>query len=401
MGDGRSAADTTAEDRLLRRVIETITSSPDLDAVVTSTIDLVLEATGGDACFLHLWDPERRRLVLTAASPPFDAAVGRVTLALGEGIAGWVAANRQSVSIPEGKFDDPRYKYIPELGGEQFTSMISVPVISRSDELVGVFNVHSHARRDFDQRALEFVRLTASLVAEAVERGHLFRALAEKERVLQGLVRKTVEAQEEERRRVATEIHDGVSQQLVSVWYRLEAGRRHLRSDVDRAERELGVAQSLLDEALTEARMAIHDLRPSVLDDLGLAPSLRALAFRGLEGLDLDLDLPDAVGLPPHQEVALYRIAQETFTNIRKHAAARRVRVSLRETPSHFELRITDDGAGFDPGARPAGPQTSFGLTGMVERTSLIGGAIDIRSEPGKGTTVAVAVPKHPAEAAS
>src|SRR5262245_23108333 len=119
---------------------------------------------------------------------------------------------------------------------------------------------------------------------------NLFRALADKEAALEGLMRRTIEAQEEERRRVAADIHDGVTQQLVSIWYRLQACGRSLRDDPDRAGKDLMAARELVDEALVEARAAIYDLRPSMLDDLGLSPSLRTLAASQV-GEDTELDL--------------------------------------------------------------------------------------------------------------
>jgi two-component system NarL family sensor kinase len=386
-----------AENRLLRRVIETITSNLDLDTLLASLIDLVTEATRGDACFLLLWEPHEEQLVLRAASPAFEGAVGSVRLRLGEGVSGWVAENREVVAIPEDKWSDPRYKYNRELEGERFTSMLSVPVISKTDILLGVFNVHTLARRDFSERDIRFLRLTASLVAEAIEHAALFGALADKESALEALVRTTIEAQEEERRRVAAEIHDGVTQQLVSIWYRLQASGRALRADPGRAERELAVARDLVDGALEEARSAIYDLRPSLLDDLGLSPSLRALALGQLEGeVDLDLQIDDVAPLPPHLEVALYRIAQEALTNVRKHAQASRVRLTLGEADGHVQLEIEDDGRGFaSQSPQSQRPPTSFGLTGMAERASLIGGELSVRSAPGRGTVVTVRVPKQ------
>jgi len=389
-----------AENRLLHRVIETITSSVDLDNVLASTVELVTEATGGDACFLHLWDPEEELLVLRAATPGFQDAIGQVSLRLGEGVAGWVAATHEVVLIPENKWADPRYKYIPDLHGELFTSMLSTPVVSRSGQLIGVFNVHSRSRRDFSDADVAFLQLTASLIAGAIEHANLFLALADQEAELESLVRKTIEVQEEERRRVATEIHDGVTQQLISMWYRLQACSHSLRSDPDRAEHELGEASRLVDEALDEARVAIYNLRPSVLDDLGLGPSLRTLAHRQLDGrVQLEMDVDDVLGLPPHHEVALYRIAQEAVTNIRKHSDASDVGISLHQDDGDVVLRVRDDGHGFAmPTGRAGRPSTSFGLTGMRERVSLIGGALDIVSAPGRGTTVEVRIPKSDAE---
>jgi two-component system NarL family sensor kinase len=342
-----------------------------------------------------LWDADEEQLVLRAAPPAFEGAVGSVRLRLGEGVSGWVAENREVVAIPEDKWSDRRYKYNPELEGERFTSMLSVPVVSKTGVLLGVFNVHTLARRDFSERDIRFLRLTASLVAEAIEHANLFGALADKESALEALVRTTIEAQEEERRRVATEIHDGVTQQLVSIWYRLQACGRALRGEPGRAEHELSAARDLVDSALEEARSAIYDLRPSLLDDLGLSPSLRALALGQFDReVDLDLQIDDLAPLPPHLEVALYRIAQEALTNVRKHAQASHVKITLREADSHIELRIEDDGCGFaSQPSQSQRPPTSFGLTGMTERASLIGGELSLRSTPGRGTVVTVRVP--------
>jgi two-component system NarL family sensor kinase len=378
-----------SQNRLLRGVIAALTSNGELGAVLGSVIDLVTDATGGDACVLHLWDAAHDCLVLRAASPSLQSAVGEVRLRLGEGVTGWAAEHRQVVVIPEDKWADPRYRYFPELHGERYTSMISVPLLARSGDLLGVFNVHARERRDYD---LDVLKLTASLVAGAIEHADLFQALAEKEAALAGMMRRTIQAQEEERRRVATEIHDGVTQQLVSIWYRLLACDRSLDTDRAQAARELEAAKLLVDEALEEARNAIHDLRPSVLDDLGLAPALRALAHRQLTGeTTLDLDVADDVALPAHHEVVLYRVAQEAITNICRHANARRVKIALYEERPHVVLVVGDDGGGFDPAAGRS--RMSFGLAGMTERVSLAGGRLSVHSAPGRGTVITVLIP--------
>jgi two-component system NarL family sensor kinase len=380
-----------SQNRLLRGVIAALTSDAELDAVLASVIDLVTDATGGDVCVLHLWDPAHDCLVLRAASPSLHSAVGEVRLRLGEGVTGWAAEHRQVVVIPEDKWADPRYKYFPELQGERYTSMISVPLVARSGDLLGVLNVHARERRDHDLD-LDLLKLTASLVSGAIEHAGLFGALAEKEAALAGMMRRTIEAQEEERRRVATEIHDGVTQQLVSIWYRLLACGRSLATDRAQAARELEAAKLLVDEALGEARNAIHDLRPSVLDDLGLAPALRALAYRQLAGRrTLELDVADDVALPAHHEVVMYRVAQEAITNICRHSRARRVKIALYEERPHVVLVVGDDGCGFDPAAKRS--RMSFGLTGMAERVSLAGGRLSVHSASGRGTVITVLIP--------
>jgi signal transduction histidine kinase len=233
------------------------------------------------------------------------------------------------------------------------------------------------------------------MVAAAIEHAALFREVVAKERALQSMVERTVQAQEEERRRVATEIHDGVTQHLISIWYRMNACERLLDRDVDRAKEELGVAKELIDEALAEARAAIYDLRPSTLDDLGLVPALDALATRTL-GPEIEFTfMPDVVQkLPSHIETALYRMAQEALNNIRKHAEATSVQIDLEWGPGEVVMRVTDNGKGFDVAAQRRAPSgTSFGLVGLEERATLVRGRLSIDSAPGKGTRVEVHLP--------
>jgi len=384
------------ENRVLSRIIEVLFSDGDLEEVLVATTDLILEATGADVCFLHRLDDRREKLVLSAASEPYRDAVGKVQLKLGEGVAGWVAQNRKSVVIPDNKFGDPRYKYIPELGGARYRSMVSVPLISPVGSLVGVVNIHTEQERDFQDREVAFLEHVGSMVAAAVEHATLFQELAIKEQACQRVVERTVEAQEDERRRVATEIHDGVTQHLISIYYRLNACESQLDRDTGRAREELAVARELIDAALDEARSAIYDLRPSTLDDLGLVPALEQLASRTLGSeisvaIAADLHEP----LPGHLETALYRIAQEALNNVRKHSEAGRVEVTVETEDDGFVLlRVIDDGRGFDlEGYRRARPDASFGLMGMSERVDLVAGELRIESAVGKGTRIEVHVP--------
>jgi signal transduction histidine kinase len=206
-----------------------------------------------------------------------------------------------------------------------------------------------------------------------------------------------VAAQEAERRRLARDIHDGISQRLVSLSYYLDAARTHLdRGDVGRAQGDIDLAGGLIDTTLDEARAAIGALRPPVLDDLGLAGALAALA-RGLPGVDTSLDL-DERRMPDHLEIALYRIAQEALQNVLKHSGARRVTLRLAIGPDDVRLAVGDDGAGFlpsdlGPPDGPADDSGGFGLISVRERAELIGGTVRLTSRPGEGTTIAVTAP--------
>ena len=387
--------DLEAENRLLRLSIDLTASDLDLGEVLRRIPDLVTEATGSDVCFVHLVDEERQRVVLAGATKPFDQVVGTVELAIGEGVAGWVAQHGEPAVVPD-KWSDRRYRYIPALRGEDFVSLVSVPMIA-GGRVVGVLNVHSREERIYGAHDLALLTGVARLMARSVEKAQLYRRLAEREETLEGFAARTVEAQELERRRLAAEIHDGISQRLVSLWYHLLAAEDASvgpdpQASHERLCRELEVAKDLTTAALAETRAAIVGLRPSVLDDLGLGPGLESLA-RHLSDVQVELDIT-VERLPPHVEVALYRIAQEALQNVAKHAEASRVRLSLSAGEAGVRLAIDDDGRGFDgDGVADAEDRHSYGMVGMRERAELIGATLSITSWPGRGTTVEVVVP--------
>ena len=169
-------------------------TSADLDVheVSQRVAALVTAATSSDVCFVHLVDEDLRRVVLAGATPPFDELVGSIQLALGEGIAGWVAKHAQPAVVPD-KWKDSRYRYIPELRGEEFASMVSVPMLVRG-RVVGVLNVHSRAPRNYGDGDLVLLTQVANLMARAIENARLYRRLAEREETLERFATSTVEA---------------------------------------------------------------------------------------------------------------------------------------------------------------------------------------------------------------
>ena len=375
--------------QLLEQLIEVTSADLDVGEVSQRVAAMVTAATHSDVCFVHLVDEELRRVVLAGATPPFDAHVGRVQLALGEGIVGWVAKFAQPSVVPD-KWKDRRYRYIPELRGEDFTSMMSVPMLARG-RVVGVLDVHSRAARDYGDDDLALLTQVANLMARAIENARLYGRLAEREEMLERFATSTVEAQELERRRLAGEIHDGISQRLVSLWYHLLAAEDAV-GDPDALRRELGMAKELATAALAEARAAITGLRPFVLDDLGLGPGLESLG-RSLVGVEVEVDV-EPVDLPAHVEVALYRIAQEALQNVVKHAEATTVLVRLAASDEGVRLAVSDDGHGFDEDSLAGAEERhSYGLVGIRERAELIGASLTLTSRPGTGTTVEVVVP--------
>jgi two-component system, NarL family, sensor kinase len=384
--------DPERENTLLVGIIEAISAGPALEPLAARVAGLIVEATGTDVCFVHVLDDGGGALTLTGATPPFDGCVGKIRLPVGEGVSGWVASHRSPAVISSEKEADARYRYFPELGGRSYTSMVSVPMESGVCGLVGVLNVHTRARRDFTERDVRLLVSIGRLVAGAVHQARLHRRLAARERAAERFAEQVIGAQEAERRRLAGDIHDGITQRLVSLAYHLDAAADAVGRDAEVAGRELDRARELTDLTLLEAHAALAGLRPPVLEDLGLADALASLA-RSVAQVPVSVAADDC-RLPEHMEIALYRIAQEALQNIVKHADAGSAQVELRCDAARALLRVSDDGRGFDIGARADdSTSSSYGLRSMAERAELIGGRLAVTSRPGVGTIVTAIVP--------
>jgi len=204
-----------------------------------------------------------------------------------------------------------------------------------------------------------------------------------------------IQAQEDERRRVARELHDGAAQTLANLVLRVEICERLMDSDPVRAKEELGRLKELLRASLRDIRQVIADLRPLVVDEKGLAEALRRYVadFQERSGMIVELQCSGVLGrFAPHVELAAYRLVQECLNNANKHSGATRVQVLLERTGRELRAEVRDDGRGFDPqlverlGSR-------FGLQGMRERLQLLGGWLHLDSAPGRGTKVRFGIP--------
>ena len=209
-----------------------------------------------------------------------------------------------------------------------------------------------------------------------------------------------VEAQEAERSRLAQEIHDGPAQALSNTIFQVEYIERVIDSDPMLARTELQLLRELLRRELGDVRAFISQLRPPMLDQLGLDGALAETVeyTRTLTGIDVTLELtaPSDILSDGERTVAL-RVAQEALQNVRKHAAATSVVVVTRLDDDGWSLEVRDDGRGFDVGAVAARGRRNFGLQFMRERAELIGARFDVRSRPDGGTVVRLAIPTGPA----
>jgi PAS domain S-box-containing protein len=280
--------------------------------------------------------------------------------------------------------EDPRGRHLVSL---------FLPLLVR-DRIVGV--LEAYGPEPLGEEGSETLISLANQAASALENARLYAELAQRENQLQRLVGKLIMAQEEERRRVAYDVHDGLAQTAAAAHQHLQLFARHNPPGSASGQEELDEALELVREVVGEARQVIHDLRPRVLDDFGLAAAVR-LQVQTIRSEGLEVSLEEALGderLPPEVETTLFRVTQEALTNVRKHARASTVRIVLDHPGSAVRLQVTDDGRGFEPdeARRSNGPGERVGLSGMRERLSLLGGRFEAYSEPGSGTTVTAEV---------
>lgn len=203
-----------------------------------------------------------------------------------------------------------------------------------------------------------------------------------------------VQAQEEERRKIARELHDGPAQSLANIVMRLSLIERLWEQDQEWVRREITALTSMVRDNITEVRRVIFDLRPMALDDLGLVPAMkRYLAdYHDKHGLDVHfLFFGEERRLPLPIEVALFRLTQEALSNVRKHAEVDEALVKLEITPRMATVVIKDDGRGFD--VARAAEKGRYGLLGMRERVELFNGELNIKSRLGHGTQIIISIP--------
>lgn len=336
----------------------------------------------GPVCLVYDFDDTRRELVTVACA---GVAAPGVRISLGTGVAGWVASRRE-VAVVVDRTRDARGDHLSGL--DVPVAGVAVPVSSRHRYVGGVIEVYGAPPFPVTDAA---VRLLVRLAAMLGTNRDAELAPADRSGDGDQFARSVVAAQETECKRLAADIHDGISQRLVSLAFHLSAARAALGEDEAFVAEQLRRARELADLAGAEARSAIGGLRPPMLDDLGLADSLASLA-RTCPGVVATIDIDDGHELPEHVQTALYRIAQEALQNVVKHSGARAVQVRLFTAADAVVLRVRDDGQGFDP-ATAAPAAGGLGLRGMRERAHLFGGRLTVTSRPGGGTVVEARVP--------
>ncbi|MBA2441538.1 MAG: response regulator [Rubrobacter sp.] len=281
----------------------------------------------------------------------------------------------------------------PDHPGESLSTLY-LPLRMR-ERIHGVLEIYGPEDMTQSNMVEILVSLT-SKAASALENARIYRELAERESQLQELVGKLITAQEEERRRVAYDVHDGMTQLAVASYQHLQAFTSYHPSGSLQSQELLDRATELVRQTVEESRKVIANLRPTALDDFGLAAATR-LQVEALWEEGWEVTYEESVRderMPYMVETVLYRVVQEALVNVRKHVQTSRIHVELEHKGEAVRLRVRDWGRGFEATEEAAaGPGERVGISGMRERVALVGGEIAIESEKDEGTSITVYVP--------
>lgn len=299
--------------------------------------------------------------------------------------------------ISSGDLSEP----VPDLGEDEIGSLARAFEAMRGrlkESLEGLQAWGRKLEARVQERTRELEQSRDHLTAVAEENAALYEELRRKEAVRGELLKKVMTAQEEERRRIARELHDETSQALTALVVGMETAALDPETATGRIKEKLTELQALAVKTLEGVHGLIYDLRPSVLDDLGLSAGLHWYADSRLQPVDVRVRVlvtGEERRLPAEVESALFRIGQEAISNVARHAQASNVELDLEFQDSSLTMEVEDDGVGFDMAdvTGSAAENPGWGILGMQERAALLGGSLEVTSEPGKGTRVKVSIP--------
>ena len=385
--------------KTLSRVSAAISSLTDLDAILEVGLDSALDILNGTIGEIVLIDEQTQTLLHRVHRGLSEEFVEKIRLSVGEGITGIVAQTGKAVLL-EDISTDPRVAHRELIIAEGLRAFICVPLRSK-DKVLGVLNVASRKPRHFTTNDMHLLYAIGDQLGIAIEQARLYEQLRKGRERLRKLARQNLVAEEEERRRVARELHDETSQSLSGIALQLEALiEMSEKSGNQDAEFIAGLkkVQSLTVQVHKEVSRLISNLHPALLDTLGLVSAARQYAETRLQPLQISV-LVEIKGtemrFSPDVEAALFRFVQGAIGNIAQHSKAKNASIVLEYQPDKFLLSISDDGQGFDVSeiTDVEASGRGRGLFSMRERIGFLGGTSGIESEIGKGTTVWAKIP--------
>jgi signal transduction histidine kinase len=375
----------------LQEMTQTLTSElpPDrlLALILSNAVD-VMQATAGS---LLLLDPATDELVFQVVQGGGGKALHLKRIRTDEGIAGWAFTHCQPV-IAQDVGADPRHlSRIDERVGFHTSSLLAAPLILKGKP-IGVIEVLNKASGErFDEDEQELLMAFAAQSAAVIENTRLYhQVVAERDRI--------VAVEDEVRRELARGLHDGPAQLLSAITMGLRFVREVIARQPERTEKELLDLERMATRAIHQVRDMLFDLRPVVLETRGLCAALEMYAERQREpnGLPLRLDLHSFTArFPPKVEGAVFSIVQEAVGNARKHAQAKNIWITARQSEDALTISVQDDGTGFDVARIEAtyDQRNSLGLLNMRERAEIANAQLSIASKIGAGTLVTLVLP--------
>mgnify|MGYP001038819014 CR=1 FL=1 len=374
-------------ERYVIEVTDEVTSELELDRVLPKVMEIAVDLTGSEGGVIALLDEERNviRYPYLHRLPP---ELGDVTVSKGEGLSGEVMATGEPMVI------DNYQAYrnaIPAFVAAGITSVLSVPIVSgeRTFGALSVFSIHE--AEAFSEREVAILNAIGREAGIAIENAYLYENM-------RFYARQITQAQESERRRIARELHDDTIQSLIGLSRRLEALATSEDCTSEQVADDIAELQEATGRIIKRVRRFSQDLRPSILDDLGLLPTLEELtaSTNRHDGLHAEFQVKgEERRLSSEMELTLFRIAQEALNNVRRHADASRVVTTVELGEGAVRLTVEDNGKGFSPPSLIDHPAAGgkLGLIGMHERARLLGGSLAVNSKPGEGTRIVVNVP--------
>lgn len=316
-----------------------------------------------------------------------------LTWQAGQGLAGWVYQHKRPYLTNTYRQDEQATSLL----AQQFNvrAALCVPILNSNDQILGWLQVHNkdEGREPFSWADVGMMESLANAAAIAIGNSYLFQELDTQGNQLRALSAQLVTLLEDERRRIARELHDEAGQVLVGIKLNLRLLANKIPANLPNLRREVDQMRQQVNEATGQLAAVSFALRPPTLDELGLEAALKQLAndFEQSAGVHVHLETPYwEQRLPQPLETACYRIVQEALTNIARHAAAANTWITLTRQAANLSLTIRDDGHGFNTTVIR---QNALGLLGMRERATMLSGQLTVRSKIGEGATIKVEIP--------
>ena len=366
-----------------------------VDELLNRVLDSLIRFFNAQAGAVLLLEPPaakgvRGRLMVRAARGMSVELAAQFNALVGEGLAGRIARSGRPRTVLDARHD--RLVASPQIR-RAFRSLWGVPLMVRG-KVTGVLHLDFSREYNCFPREMKLLEAVGERCALALEKAQLMEELARREEQIRQLGEHMLKVEEQERRRISRELHDEVGQAMLVVRLYLEMLQQQVAREAPALEGRITEALGVLDGTIRDMRRLIAALSPSLLQQLGLAAALRQFAnnFSRNFPVHVRLKLARLGPLPPDTEIMLYRLVQECFTNVVKHSKAENVLLAVQRSDGRLRLRVEDDGTGFDL-EQASQKQGSFGLSGMRERVTLLGGRMEIQTHRGAGTKIDIRIP--------